>query len=309
MALWAAGILLALGLVWFTGSLAVPAWQVRSAIREARPETEFYKPAYEPLVRRLGGPEAAARKLGVYVSLPEKLASEKAVAIRALGACGPRAVPRLEGVLLRGGDDARRDAACALRWIGRDAAGAIPSLEAAYGLCAESGTRAELAEAMEALGREPAGLRVRFKNLRYGRTMIVNKLEPGYDALRFEVAGADGRKRDCQVGVDWGIEPEKDLVSIPARGDMLLLVSLKHLGLAPGEYTAAATYRVEPDSYFVEQTLWHGPVKEWLPISGLWLGSARSGEVRFTVSSKGEVAAAGEPLVIELKGLSFDMRK
>jgi hypothetical protein len=67
MAAWTAGILLALGLVWFVGALALPYVHVRAfMVRGDGPSPEQ--------VRRLGGPEKAGRKIVWYLWLPKALA-------------------------------------------------------------------------------------------------------------------------------------------------------------------------------------------------------------------------------------------
>jgi len=67
MVLWTAGILLALGLAWFVGAVAVPFFQVRAVVREfgGRPSN-----VAAPYVERLGGPERAAARLALFARLP-----------------------------------------------------------------------------------------------------------------------------------------------------------------------------------------------------------------------------------------------
>jgi hypothetical protein len=123
MVLWTAGILLLLGLVWFVGAVVVPVWQIRSwasvkfaehgdvdliaggmayadAVAE---ETDIISvdvwDLKEPMLRRLGGPEAAARKLTLYYRLPQWIAPHKCVAIRVLACCGEHALPTMVAAL------------------------------------------------------------------------------------------------------------------------------------------------------------------------------------------------------------------
>ncbi len=94
MALWIAGILLALGLAWFIGAVVVPVWQVRSVLKRGPIGHICDKP-----IGALGGPDRAARKLDLYLRMPHWLASERKTAVAILGHCGSGRVPALSRVL------------------------------------------------------------------------------------------------------------------------------------------------------------------------------------------------------------------
>jgi hypothetical protein len=115
MAAWTAAILLALGLAWFVGAVAVPVWQVRSALptpyqldwrgpveqAENGPLAEegnqlmrvwgFEKRAID----RLGGCERAVRRLSFYLRAPRWLAPDKLHAFRFLVWCEQPARPAI----------------------------------------------------------------------------------------------------------------------------------------------------------------------------------------------------------------------
>jgi hypothetical protein len=91
MALWTAGILLALGLAWFIGAVVVPVWRVRALLDDER----NYFGIIEGGVAKLGGPERAARPLSIYMRLPEKLAPHKHT--RANRSCGQQSHPGAGG--------------------------------------------------------------------------------------------------------------------------------------------------------------------------------------------------------------------
>jgi len=70
--LWTAGILLALGLVWFVAAVVVPVYMTRAAVRD------YQHPSAMPdeLVQRLGGAERARARLRLFVRLPEWVVSD-----------------------------------------------------------------------------------------------------------------------------------------------------------------------------------------------------------------------------------------
>jgi HEAT repeat protein len=90
MILGTVGIVLALGLVWF-GTLAVPIWQVRSVLANFVGHPSDAGPGIE----RLGGPEAAARKVIRYLGLPRRWVppEHRDKALNFLLACGKPAIP------------------------------------------------------------------------------------------------------------------------------------------------------------------------------------------------------------------------
>jgi hypothetical protein len=134
MALWTAGILLVLGLVWFVGAVVVPVWKTREVVRETAissgaareaalhwegaktgwvdmewwidPDAECKKRAC-----RLGGQKRAAWLLSLYISMPDKWATNKETAIMLLSSCGKNAVPALEAAAAGDTEEGVREAA------------------------------------------------------------------------------------------------------------------------------------------------------------------------------------------------------
>lgn len=107
MFLWTAGILLALGLLWFFGALVAPLLQIRAAVYEPLVVIVGDRPVVcqpKGTIARLGGPEAAARKLRTYLRMPEKLAPNKHVALVVLGHCGAVGAPTLEEFMAKSED-------------------------------------------------------------------------------------------------------------------------------------------------------------------------------------------------------------
>jgi hypothetical protein len=126
MVLWSAGILLALGLVWFVGAVVVPAWQTRGVIDDycrktfgnAQPRTPPPPGYYEsPTIEALGGGARAAGQIRVYLSLPAKSSAHVYSAIYLLGWCGPPATPVLQRFLRDSDPSVRAAAAEALKRI------------------------------------------------------------------------------------------------------------------------------------------------------------------------------------------------
>jgi hypothetical protein len=96
--LWTAGILLVLGLAWFIGAVVVPVWQVRAAVVECGQQNY---PAEEGYVDPLGGQASAARKLALYLRMPDAIATRKELALGIMGYCGSEATPYLIDFLRR----------------------------------------------------------------------------------------------------------------------------------------------------------------------------------------------------------------
>ena len=87
------GLLLALGT--FCWLFAYPVLEVHRVAAEQSQDRISEAKA----IAKLHGPEQAARKIGLYLRMPEKLASNKKAAIFLLGRCGKAAVPILVNVL------------------------------------------------------------------------------------------------------------------------------------------------------------------------------------------------------------------
>ncbi len=118
MVFWTAGILLALGLVWFVAAVVVPVWQVRPVLEEmwdgAHSHAVSFQATGEPLtdyraaqvfsgeteaadraLARLGGQDRAVGKLRFYLRLPSGLAPHKNMAVVVLGHCDSRVLAAL----------------------------------------------------------------------------------------------------------------------------------------------------------------------------------------------------------------------
>ncbi len=123
MALWSAGILLALGLAWFVGAVAVPVWQVRSGLVNvgwfvSGPVDRI--PGGDALVIKLGGPVPATSKLELYLCMPREFASKRAEAVEVLAEIEPPAkdaIPVLKRLVNDDDEAVRNIAASALNKI------------------------------------------------------------------------------------------------------------------------------------------------------------------------------------------------
>jgi HEAT repeat protein len=124
MAAWTAGILLALGLAWFVGAVAVPVVRAHLALSSlSRADI-----AEADVIERLGGRLPACRALSLHLRCPGFDARERGMAAWLLKYCGSDAVPPLRRAM---GDDqwyVRRCAALALGEIGPGARAAEPEL-------------------------------------------------------------------------------------------------------------------------------------------------------------------------------------
>jgi len=154
MALWSAGILLALGLAWFVAAVVVPVWQTRAAVQHVYDKlapwygaggfgvTAAREQELKAAVDKLGGPESTARRLGLYLMLPEWTdAGSRAdtyfdmldpgprkEAFSVLSFCGPYGVPVLTHHLRDSNSSRRYEAAIALGHIGPEACQAVGQL-------------------------------------------------------------------------------------------------------------------------------------------------------------------------------------
>jgi HEAT repeat protein len=138
MAAWTAGILLALALVWFVAMFVLPVWQTRSALSECAAKLRTVrdllgvpsgKPAvWDEALERLGGRQRAARKLWLYIRMPEFAAPRQELAVTLLWWCGEDSLPALIWATdhLRG--DARVEAIMAISRLGSGGSLAVVSL-------------------------------------------------------------------------------------------------------------------------------------------------------------------------------------
>jgi HEAT repeat protein len=110
--LWSAGILLALGLAWFVGRVAAPVWQVHRvmAAHDAAQMPNSPSMVGCSAVERLGGQAAAARKIDLYLRMPDFVASHKRSALEWLFGCGPAGLPPVRRMLNSPDDELRAKA-------------------------------------------------------------------------------------------------------------------------------------------------------------------------------------------------------
>jgi hypothetical protein len=101
--LWAIALTLLLGLGLFCWLVVVPVWRVRSALERISAEQEWSfgqpqswvsgNPSEE--IDRLGGPQKAARAIGLYLRMPRSISSERWLAVYLLKHCGSAGAPEL----------------------------------------------------------------------------------------------------------------------------------------------------------------------------------------------------------------------
>ncbi len=134
IALWSASILLAIGLAWFVGAVVVPVWQVERAMAKYMGGYGHYpEPNYNlsSVIEDLGGEPAAARKISVYMTLPDCVARRKVMAFYPLKLCGAAGVPPLRALLEKGDDVRRLQAIGELQYIAFTEDSAVSALTSA----------------------------------------------------------------------------------------------------------------------------------------------------------------------------------
>jgi len=137
MVLWSAGIVLALGLVWFVGAVVVPTLETHRVVKQFRSRCSGGKGANDEkadaAILQLGDAETVSRRLGIYLRLPRWTYDEdlRYYAVRLAVSC-ERPAMKLLGRELRGEDPRERfTAAEGLARIGPDAIAFAPALERA----------------------------------------------------------------------------------------------------------------------------------------------------------------------------------
>jgi HEAT repeat protein len=137
MALWTGAILLALGLVWFAGAVAVPFLHTDAVLRDYGKVLQDNPPpaAYAALpfarrqaVEHLGGPDEATRQLSSYLKMPGCLAIRKKYAANLLPECGRKAALALAGAMEDSDVVVRTAAATGLQSLGPEGVRALPAL-------------------------------------------------------------------------------------------------------------------------------------------------------------------------------------
>ncbi len=102
MVLWTAGILLAIGAAWFVGAVAVPVWRADCTMAQyddLKRHASYPWQGLRQSIEDLGGEDAAARKLGLYLRMPGWAAGHKVVALEILAHCGKLALPAFRDAL------------------------------------------------------------------------------------------------------------------------------------------------------------------------------------------------------------------
>jgi hypothetical protein len=130
MVLWSAGIVLALGLVWFAAAVVWPVWLTRKVVLAySGPDAYVMLAGYhDDAVARLGGQELAAKRLALYLRLAPAVAPHKVVALRLLRECGPWGMAPLTSALRSDRPALQRSAASLLAEYGSQAGSAAPDL-------------------------------------------------------------------------------------------------------------------------------------------------------------------------------------
>jgi hypothetical protein len=140
MVFWTIGILLILGLTWFTISFAIPVAIARPIVakynHEAMPhgairwgELGLGTDAMQKTsIDRFASKYKAARCLEMYICAPDFAAPYRSAAVELLGACGKAGVNPLVKICERRSPEVRAEALMALGCIGQDAHEATPVL-------------------------------------------------------------------------------------------------------------------------------------------------------------------------------------
>ena len=129
MILGSAGILLALALAWFAGTVAIPAWSICRDMERCHADCSDRTTTVRQKLETLGGPKQALRRLSLYLRLPERLAPHRQQAVSLLGGCGDRALPKLLELLGHPDQNVRKMAAAGLAEI-KDARAVEPLIAA-----------------------------------------------------------------------------------------------------------------------------------------------------------------------------------
>jgi HEAT repeat protein len=132
MVLWSAGLLLALGLLWFVAALVVPCLRLHADIKSY---LEAPEPKGEAIIGYLGGPKRAMPVLRFYLRLPQRLTGEKDryKVVYLLQHCGREALPTLIEALHDDGLNMRWYACEVLGAMREEARPAVPHIIAALG--------------------------------------------------------------------------------------------------------------------------------------------------------------------------------
>lgn len=166
MALWSAGLLLVLGLFGFAALIAAPLIQVTSELDRCLCAWDSRRDSSKEAIVRLGGTGEAARKITLFLKMPDWVTDSKRVAddssredhaIFMLGLCGRPGAEVLTPMLHSKHPRIRCLALMAIQDCGPDAVGALPAIEA---LLADGNPwiRAEARDALRSIrGSSPPG--------------------------------------------------------------------------------------------------------------------------------------------------------
>ena len=117
IALWTAGILLTLALVWFVGTVVVPPLHTRAVVRGSVVFVIDTRPVVclpEERIARLGKPEIAAKKLSTFCQLPWVDRNDKITALHLQLHCGACGIPGIVKALVDTDPNVRAEAATLL---------------------------------------------------------------------------------------------------------------------------------------------------------------------------------------------------
>jgi len=134
MAMWSAGILLALGLVWFVTAVVVPVWQVRKIAPLYTPpsydgmDSFLWELDWGQFRQPYWGDPAPAKNVELYLRMPDWVAPSKESAVCMLYDCGQGGVPVLARALENRRVPVRMASAVVLRRFGPRACQAVPAL-------------------------------------------------------------------------------------------------------------------------------------------------------------------------------------
>jgi HEAT repeat protein len=184
MAAWTGAILLALGLAWFLASETVVLYRAHAILCQKASLSP------EESLRRLGGPERAARTLTLYLRLPGWWANQREMAVYLLGRCGKAAVPALIRALSDPSPYVQVAAASTLSNLAGESSAVVPALLESLGDPAPE-LRAVAAHALGAVGRgQPAVVPALIRTLDDPEPRVRYFAAAGLGRLGQEAAGA-----------------------------------------------------------------------------------------------------------------------
>ena len=121
----------------FAGTTLIPALQMNAALRKcgrafvgpANSPFLWYSPGAADTIKRLGGRDAAGRKLAGYLRLPDRFATRKSDAVFVLGYCGPGVADEILRMKDSSDPAVRSEVAFVLGRLGSRSSEVLPALE------------------------------------------------------------------------------------------------------------------------------------------------------------------------------------